>query len=346
MLDAWIRFFDIKKCGFFLHGQTVPKFGGVDDTLVKLNNWATDGRQFINTTCYEADPDNDVRNTYFCGWHKDSNTKDSLLILWNETSNDNGTIYGMKPLDPPGISSMLTTGFEDVSAIPGSPSYFWFIPSRNIFATIRFTHSVQGKINLDRYLNGFLLNKSPYRVKDDSTEKIVGFSANGQMNDSCSDIMPKFVAAGQKKDDLKTELVQNIGKIRKIIKREKLSYTTQTDRSMIERIFSGLLSNAPTFTKSHTITHELQFRPTKPELIQIIDKHSESAFPSSISEIGFEYNDGKRIMLNGTGFTFPVKLKVTRSENQIIRPNILLASLNEQKSEILNLQNQEPHENT
>ena len=85
----------------------------------------------------------------------------------------------MAPMEQPGNTAMLTTGFGDTPAIPGFPSYFWFVPEKNVFATIRFAHSVQGKSNLDHYLNGFLAIKSHYIVLNHEDE-VHGYSHEGQ----------------------------------------------------------------------------------------------------------------------------------------------------------------------
>ena len=216
MLEAKIKFFDIKKCGFYLRGGSQSEFSGLNDALHKLRDWASDGREFVNTTTYEADPDNDVRNTYFCNWHRNDVNGDSVLILWNEVPNDNGVIYGMNPMDRPGNTAMLTTGFGDTPAIPGFPSYYWFVPERSVFATVRFHHSVQGKSNLDNYLNGFLANKSPYRVTNEEGT-VIGYSENGQQSDNSARIHSKFYALGRKQEELEAELLTNLHKIRRII---------------------------------------------------------------------------------------------------------------------------------
>jgi hypothetical protein len=334
MLEAKIKFFDIKKCGFYLRGGSQTEFSGLNDALLKLSSWARDGREFVNTTTYEADPDNDLRNTYFCNWHKNDINGDSILILWNEVPNDNGVIYGMNPLDRPGNTAMLTTGFGDIPAIPGFPSYYWFVPERNVFATVRFNHSVQGKNNLDNYLNGFLENKSPYRVVNEE-ETVIGYSANGQKTENSTKIYSKFYAIGRKQEELEAELLTNIHKIRRIIKRENLQYTVEDDRKTLERVFSGLLRNTPTFNQTRTITHELQFEPTEQQLRQIINNYAELNSASSIRNAGFKYNDGRTIMLSGTSVAFSAELNARREENQIITPQSLLTAITILRQDLL-----------
>lgn len=334
MLEAKIKFFDIKKCGFYLRGGDQTEFSGLNDALHKLRDWASDGREFVNTTTYEADPDNDLRNTYFCNWHKNDVNGDSVLILWNEVPNDNGVIYGMNPMGRPGNTAMLTTGFGDTPAIPGFPSYYWFVPERSVFATVRFHHSVQGKSNLDNYVNGFLANKSPYRVTN-GEGTVIGYSENGQESDNSARIYSKFYALGRKQEELEAELLTNLHKIRRIIKRESLQYTVEDDRRTLERVFSGLLGNTPTFSQARTITHELQFEPTEQQLRQIISNYAELNSASSIRNAGFIYNDGKRIMLNGTSVAFSAELNARREENQILTPQSLLTALTNLRQDLL-----------
>lgn len=60
MIDAYIKFFDVKKCGYYLRGAVDPLFGGINQSLIQIDSWATDGRDFVNTTTYETQPDNDL----------------------------------------------------------------------------------------------------------------------------------------------------------------------------------------------------------------------------------------------------------------------------------------------
>ena len=334
MLEAKIKFFDIKKCGYYLRGRDSAVVSDLDDTLQKLASWARDGREFVNTSTYQADPDNDLQNTYFCDWHKNELNGDSLLVLWNEVPNDNGVIYGMSPMEQPGSTAMLTTGFGNVPAIPGFPSYFWFVPEENVFASIKFGHSIQGKSHLDSYLNGFLANKSPYRVLDHD-DKVIGYSANGEPSTNSASTHSKFYAIGRKQEELETELLTNIHKIRKIVKRESLEYTVEDDRRTLERVFSGLLGNTPTFIQPRSISHELQFEPSVQQLQQIINNYAQLNTASSIRNVGFVYNNGKRIMLSGVSVAFTAELNARREDNQIITPQALLSAITAQRQDLL-----------
>jgi hypothetical protein len=335
MLEAKIKFFDIRKCGFYQRAKDTPEFGEITDILSKLKNWAGGFDKLVNTTTYELDPNNpDILNTYFCNWTRNTATKDSLLILWNEVKNDNGAIYGLNPNKAPGSTEMLKTGFGKTPAIPGFPSYFWFIPERNVFATVTFSHSMQGKGQLDRYLNGFLSNKSPYRVINDEGE-VIGYSEKGKPTANSPQVMPKFWAVSRKRDELSDELITNLGNIRKLIKREVLNYSVEDDRKYVERLFSKLLKNNPSYVGKGMITHELDYRPSEDELKSIIKNYDDLAVTSSIRNVGFVYKDGKRVMLNGINVATTREIKVSRKDNQIVPAEKLLAALVVKRTDLL-----------
>lgn len=334
MLDAKIKFFDIKKCGFYKNRNSNPEFGGLSDTLEKLASWAGDGREFVNTTTYEPDEDIDLRNTYFCNWKRNDLNGDSVLILWNEVQNDNGVIYGMEPLAKPGETSMLTTGFGNTPAIPGFPSYFWFIPEKQALASIKFEHSASGKNNLEYYINGFLRNKSIYRVMD-SEEVVIGYSQDGKETEYSHEINPRFLATGRIDKEVEAELISNIHIITKIIKKETLKYTIEEDRKTVETFFSKLLNNAPVLNQTRTIWHELQFRPSVEQIKEIVRNFSNREKNSTVKNVGFIYSNGKRIMLDGSRISFSTKINVTRNDNAIITPESLLAAITYQRSDFL-----------
>lgn len=332
MQEAKIKFFDIKQCGYYRHGKGTPEYGDVSDTLEKLAAWAKDGRELINTITYEPKPEDDIFNTYFCDHHRTFNG-DTVLTLWNEAANDEGAIYGMKPKDKPGSRAMMKTGFEDKEAIPGFPSYFWFIPQIGKFASIKFNHSAQGKRNLDHYLNGFLANMSPYRVIDEDGD-IIGYSADGKKLDVEHAIYPRFNSINTKNDQIESELLANSSKITRMIKKETLDFTIPDTRKRFEKLFSGLLENAPKDKIERDITHNFQFKPTNAQLKEIIKNFNSDEKNHLLKDVGFVVR-GKHIMLSGMSVAFPMDLDIQRTEDQMITPDKLLASLQKKRKAIL-----------
>lgn len=337
MLDVRVRFFDIKKAGIYSWGGSEPAFSNISDMLVKAYKWAKDGRDFSATTTYEPEPDKDILRTFFCDWARDNTEKDSVLILWNEIPNDNGVIYGMSPSKKPGEKSMMTTGFGKIPAIPGFPSYFWFIPERNIFASIVFEHSIQGKGNLDRFLKGYLENRSPYRVKNEKG-KVIGYSKDGKESENHEELYAWFKSVTASREGIEKELEANIGRIRRMIKRETLYYQVEDQRKTIERFFSGLTKETPIFNDGRNVNHEIAFKPNINQLREIINNFSESTKTSgSIKNVGFIFNDNTRIMLNGSSASLRYELDLLHNENQILDPKKVLKQLMQNKHSLLKI---------
>ncbi|CAE6937223.1 hypothetical protein P3517_23965 [Vibrio parahaemolyticus] len=340
MLDVYVRFFQVHRCGYYQRGSNTASISSIEDTLLKLREWATDGKEFANTTTYQAFPQRDLFNTYFNDSAHCQMSGDHVLVLWNEVPNDNGVIYGKNPLEHPGSTDMLTTGFDDENVIPGLPSYFWFIPEHNAFATIKFQHSYAGKGNLDHYLNGFLRNKSPYRVfSPEDPNEVIGFSVDGVFNENSAKLYANFQAVGMKNEDLVDSLLQNLGRITKMIKKEELSYINPDNREWHERIFggffNGLTAETPEFgPQNRLITHELQFRPSEVQLREIV-RSFDNSDDISLRNVGFQYNDGTRVMLSGTSISNETRLRVTRSDNESISAQVLLNAILEERATLL-----------
>lgn len=336
MLSTKFKFFDVNKCGYYTYRSKSPKFGGLIDTLSKLATWAGDGREFINTATYEPSPEDNKLRTLYCDCVSDSNSKDTVLVLWNEVTNHGGTIYGIEPMQKPGTTEMLHTEFSK-EAIPGFPSYFWFIPSRNLVASVKFEHSTIGKGNLDDYILGFMQWKTPYQVN--AKEKIIGHAVDGKSLDPNDHAIPRFIIKPRKQLDLETELLTNISRITKIIKTQKLNYQLPKDKKFLELFFDGFNIRRDNETLDlHTAvqdTQELLFRPTEDQLKRIIHSFNESNFEPSIKKIAFGYSDGTRITLNGTSASFSSDIAVTYKENTIITASKLLSALNASKLNIL-----------
>ncbi|MDD9180737.1 MULTISPECIES: hypothetical protein [Aliivibrio] len=331
-MEAKFTFYNIEKCGYYTFGSTDPIFSGVTDVFAKLALWGADGRELENTTTYEHDRDNEIMRTFYVDSATCPVTNDIFLTLWNEVENDNGKIYGMAPNKKPGNTEILETGFDGL-AIPGFPSYFWFSPENNVFASIKFDHSTSGKKNLELYMNGFLSNKSPYRVFNEE-DVVIGYSQDGKYAKGCDKNHPRFLAKKRKNNKLEAELLANLSNIRKFVKKESLLYSTPDDRQLIERVFSRLLDNPPAFSKSKDIMHEVAFEPSAGQLKKIISNFYDNE-DETLKNAGFIYNTGKRVMLKGINVSFKFNLDVTKFEAHVINVEALLKAVRLSRVELL-----------
>ncbi|EGR4199720.1 TPA: hypothetical protein ACGUMO_004376 [Vibrio vulnificus] len=331
-MEAHITFFNIEKAGYYRFGQAEPVFSNISDLIDKLKVWASDGRSLENTSTFQAVPERDLMRAFYVDAKKHDATGDYVLTLWNEVQNDDGKIYGVRPNQLPGNTEILQTGF-DGAAIPGFPSYYWFISKLNLFASIKFDHSIQGKQQLDRYLDGFLCNKSPYRVLDED-DSIVGYTENAKYEAGCDKNYPRFIAKVVKNNQLEAELLANISQIRKFVRKESLLYSSSDDRTVIERMFSSLLVNTPSFMQSREITQEIAFQPSENQLRNIIQNYYENE-NDSLKNVGFVYSSGKRVMLNGVRVAFKYDLEVVRYNDHVINVENMMAALQIAREDLL-----------
>lgn len=342
MEETTIRYFDILRCGYYLPRKKEIQFGGLSETLRELSKWGKSIDQIGNTKTYQADPTKDIRNTYFFDSHYDSTTGDYLLIFWNEIANVNGKVYGINPKSSPGSSKMLSTEFSEEKTIPGLPSYFWFIPKHNLAASIIFNHSMQGKNNMQNFLNGFLVNKSPYQVIG-SDKKILGYSLKKPPSDGYEKISPHFHAISSKNSEVEAELLKKVSLITRMIKKEILDYQVIDDRSVIEKFFSGLLDNQPVFDTKRQVVHELQYTPSVAELKDMIDNFNQRTEDSNLHNVGFKLKGGKKIMLSGINISIPHQFNVSRrNDNEIIKAKSLMDAILAKRSQFLTAVIHEP----
>lgn len=332
MLTAKIRYYKVNKFGFYNRGQELMAFGSIIEHLRELHAWGNDGRELVNTKTYEANPDLDILNTYYSGMHADPTTNDVVLVLWNEIPNTDGTIYGINPNQPPGTIEMLHSGFQG-PAIPGLPSYFWYMHSEGMIASIKFSHSMQGGANLEKYLTGFLANKSRYRVIDG--DEVVGFSHSGIYCQHCESVYPKFKITPARRNVLLDELLTNVHRISRIIKKEKLDYHITDQRNAIQRLFSGLLNNMPQFIEDRTITHSFPFRPTESQLMEMVNNFFHADDDSPLVNLGFILSDGRVIMLGGMYINLKYEFDITLADNQMVSPRQLLDTINVNRDNLL-----------
>jgi len=327
-MKAKLTFYNIDKLGFYKRGLRVPEFGGGEQSLSDLVKWAKDGRGFENTTTFQPDPEKDVYRTFFCNWGASADKRDGILVLWNEHPNNDGKIYGYDTRSRPGSTHMVSRDFSGSRAIPGLPSYFWFATDLNILASIRLHYSYQGKGNLDRYINGYLANFSPYRVKGADGE-IIGYSKTGAYQSNCDKVYPRFATHATKNTNIREVLLSQRSEITKIVKRETFSDTVEDRRQDHERFFSGLTRSTPSNKGETTITQIMNYTPTETELEEIISKYENHDLPREVTDVGFYLKSNKKIMLSGITFSTSEDINIPEINNAMHSPEQLLNALPE-----------------
>ena len=337
-MDARIRFYEITQCGYYDHGSF--QFGGITDILENLKTWITD-RPLNETQTYSIDPDNnesDLLRT-FC-YSVDSNSGEYLMTTWNENADVGGK---QAAIDGRGItgSATIETAEPPEGYIPGYPAFFWFIPNRNIFATIQLNTRLNGRRNLNSYLQGFLEQRSKYVVFDETREeyKILGYGLS--KDDYDVRLQPRFNSALKKQPGVIEYIRNNRASIRKMIKKDKFKTSRNenvTNWQAVCRIFMGRSVNT-VLQNEHKVSIELEMTPTISELEDIIAQWEidKQTYPSA--DVGFDFIRGTQTWWLGHSIasdSFDLDIHFT-GENVLVPPARLLSELQRRRAIILNI---------
>ncbi|BBL59937.1 hypothetical protein [Methylomonas koyamae] len=177
-----IQFYKIAKCGYYKYGESSPEFGNIADILNQLYEWVSGNDKSLNETCtYELEDGEDIYRTFCFDIKRNQQTGDFVLVTWNETPTNEGRVVTVNGLQPVGNAEVNFTDLPEGS-IPGYATYFWFVPNSNVFAAIRFYHTLLiGKSNLEKYLREYCAKFTSYVVVEENHDgaEVFGYSFDG-----------------------------------------------------------------------------------------------------------------------------------------------------------------------
>lgn len=336
MEKVLVRFFDINKCGYYSDPKKPPVFGSINTIFQDLRQWATKpGMAVVNTQTFEALIDEGENNVYFCDIAESIKKDSYVLVLWHEVKNHKGKIYGISPKSTTGSTNILETGFKEVGAVPGFPSYYWIIPGRNKFATIKFENSSPEKIGFENYINGFMRNKSKYVVR--SPEGPVGWALDAKdFKPENKSNMPYFKSSASINKSVEDDIIANCDSITRLVRYESIDYKVPDTTGRIEKFFSNLLENTPPLKRSATTRVEVGFCPTEAQVREIIRRYNSPAPGMSATNFGFKIGHNW-IMLNGISVSDNVELNVSMESEKMLSAKSVLDALTQKKDAILGI---------
>ena len=179
-----ITFFDLEKFGFYrVRNKRDSEDYDVDtkDLLFRLNNWL-EGKHFQNTVPW-GDKGGSFNKIYCQSYCFDEKTGDFVLVLIKSVGAENGGVKGIKINSLVGIDSNDTVtsgdGLNTKEVAWGQVMYYWFIPSMNKMASIRFSDSVSDINGLSKYIREWVKYRcdkyqgdigESIRIRSDGTE--------------------------------------------------------------------------------------------------------------------------------------------------------------------------------
>lgn len=338
--DVRIDFYSVRRCGYYKRGESTPQFGGLDEVLLELRDWAFDGRKPLSETCtYEIAEGDSFLHTY-CFDSKVAKNKDVFLVTWNETETLEGAMATVNGTDLAGQAKVRSTSVLP-GHIPGYPTYFWFIPSSNAFATLRFSKQrANGHSALKRLISEFLAKCGSHAVyakpNAESEIEIIGYRKGPK--DKVIDVHPHFESK-QKRFPGKLEyLRKNRSKVLKVIRKSTLTSESPDDRSLWQKLLGNMGVVTEAGLKGELkVKSELPFIPSEQQMEEMIAQWDEDSGSKWI-DVGFKLRGEKDIKwLSHTAVKTIVSLDVVRDASGVISTSSIESAISGHRARLLKL---------
>ena len=352
-----IRLYSIEKFGYFERGSEIPAFGNTSELLRQLFNWVAD-KNVNQTVTYAINPEGDRFRT-FCHDIQTNDSGDYLISTWNETLITEGNIAAIAGDQPTGNADIDLTQVPE-GHIPGYPTYFWFIPEINKFATLLLRgNRKNGVSSLKKYLHGFMTFYSDYVKYDEAYyhenisqdnlldgqlfSRVIGYTDGRKP--ITKNLYRWFEPILYNEESKPAELAKRKRElIRKVHYKTTLEYTSSEDRNFLGVLAQRMgLSRPPEPETNYVnLSYEFTFQnPSIEEIEGIVGEwtRKKDEDENEWEDVGFELapenKNQKTIWLNRylASDIFNFRLSITNSE--IVNTLELLNLLTERKTEIL-----------
>lgn len=331
-----ITFYKITECGYFARGDESVAFGSISELLEDLRDWSA-GKKLIETKVSEVEESDTQGNTYLF----DIKEKDGtwLVTTWNETPSVEGNVVSVQGDSNVGDATIHMNPIAEGS-IPGYATYFWLIPSRRMFASIRFHHPQTAQKPFSAYLEKFLETHGRHVVVGEPNEEsdypIVGYAEDA--NDDPAHYYPRFRTELVRNPGQKQFMLDNIDKITKVIRKEVLDLT-HTDRLSFwqKMLRQAGLSAPPVLPIKPRISFELPFKPTAADINNLFQEWDDGG-ENKWDDFGIKLTGDNEIhWVSHTLARKRFDLTIERDNAEIVNSQSLIDALLARKQHILAL---------
>lgn len=337
--ELTITFYKIHKCGYYLGKE--KKFGDIADTLSQLSQWARK-LKFTDTaiipTGEKSGTVSELRTTYFYDLKKGT-TGNYLLVLWNELPDVEGEVATLSKSKKVGDDTKCMLTSLPGNSVPGTASYFWFLPNLGYYATVCRKGRTANNAAMIAYIKKFIEAYSSYCVCDKSsnnTVKIIGYKEfpTSQM----LEVIPNFqVSRAEDKEEIQF-ISENVTKIRKIVRKETIKNELDIRLSLAQKMLVMMGIKKPVLTdENRKVKYELTYSPSKAELNQLIHNWKDGN-ESNYDDTGFYFSgdDENRIhWLSGSISRVQKTFPISYYDDEVIDIENLLKIIDSNQSELI-----------
>ncbi|WP_374263667.1 hypothetical protein [Zoogloea sp.] len=331
---AKITFYKISECGYYRRGTPSPDFGAVPELLRELLAWSQ-GRPLVETKVFEPADGQDLHPAYLLDIRGDGDSW--LVTTWNQTPSNEAGVASVKGESNVGAAQVVMNSIEEGS-IPGFATYFWFIPSRGCFASIRFQHLWTGQKSLQCYMESYMSSFSSHVVTEEGNGdelEILGYAPNP--GEEPVHVSPRFRTSLVYKPG-ETDVIRNgVESIRKIVRKTALTLTREADLAKWQQFLRWTkLRDQPAALQKVRVQYEISTGISLADLDAIIHDWNEQ-HDREWDDYGFclKGESQKIRWLSHSLARSEFDLDVTRDNDEVVSPASLLAALADKRAAIL-----------
>jgi hypothetical protein len=286
MNEGLVSYFQFEKLGFYRKNDEDEEHSeplSMPELLENLSAWYQGRVDLRDTLMWDGESSGyqNRKKVYIKDISKNEETGDYLIFLWRAVGSGDG-IYGLRAdaslSDNTVFDANDATSGNDV--IWGEPAYFWFIPSRNVFATVKFPRSISDTKILTTLLTDFVKLQSTLRNKvvkevereTGGTYLSISFpSERGEYN-----LWFRCYSRMLTKVTNEADLAAMARDITHLVKREVVSARAEP-LSTWQRLFSELPYLSSVTTKeTRNVEVRIEAKPTPSELQQIFQTYNDN----------------------------------------------------------------------
>jgi len=341
MTQANLTFYNVTDCGYYHRDSDLPAFGTLDGLLSDFLAWAKDGQKKLGDTCtYLPVETSGLLRTFCYDCMRDSYTGDVLLVTWNESSSHDGHVTHVREDDEVGSASVESTPLPPKS-IPGHPTYFWFLPTKKAYATIRFESPLNGNEGMRKLLKEFAAKFSEHCVAGPNGGvgkiEILGYRQDPADTESTPlHLFPRFKSQLARKPGFTEYIVGSRARIRKIHRKNLVLQAARPDTDdsrTFADLFDRLEGGLPETGRNDVhVSYEIDVTPTETELMGIINAWTSRTRHDSRTkweDVGFQlHGEGAKVhWLSSSLIKYEPQLDLSPDTNGGVTADLLFAEL-------------------
>jgi hypothetical protein len=330
----WVKidFYNVSQVGYFKYGKKDAEFCSLAQMLSELQKWVS-GKTIELTGTFNDTSNPQDAPTFIADIQ--SALGNYLLSTWNQTPSFDGRAASIPKTATVGKAQPATSSVP-AGNIPGYPTYFWFIPVLNVFATVRFEGAVlNGQQALRRYLEAFLATSTSFvAYSNDTPPKFLGYAKTAGSPPIRA--KARFQTHPYVKDGAHARILAEAANIRKVMRKTELNLQTKEDKSLWQKILRRTHLSPATKAQaiSIPIEYEVATHVTKAEVSEMIKDYAASQ--STYEDYGFVLKgSGEQLWLSRSLAKDRISVTVTRTNEATIDAASLLAALQNQYASLI-----------